>query len=321
MMRELVILLLRQLDRHPVRALSACTVQHAIHLVDDLRRRGILRYRPPLDEGDLMTAELADDEEVELRVEGEVCSDERTLDIDVRALALEIRRCSGLGGSALEVLNSKVIRLGSLPARPYPCTFYLVRLLDDRTALDIALSVKGRNGDGRVVLVSPTSRELRPDIMRRLAAEGIELVSAEDRVACAEGLHLQLALHDLVEPTTDQVPADALEIDKHAQRAFFHGHELRLEPRDYRVLARLAAEVDAGGAPVPNEDLLAALAGSDDPNRQPQEEQVASSVTWLRKVLCAAGGYPATDGKVLLRNQPGRGYLLSPPGQRIWVRH
>ncbi len=277
------------------------------------RQAGVLRYRRAADDLDLCSIAVADDGE--LVVEGEASGGHRWLDIDFRSVGMLVRRTAGLVGPPLERLNDRIIHLGQLPGDIHRRVFYLVRLLNDANALDVALALRGRSSGTLPVIVTPMTRDLALDVGRRLELEGITVASAIDLLDEQAAVPMALNLADVGLPK--QAPPDALEIDEHAQTAHFHRVRLELEPRHFRMLVILAREAATDGGIVPPDDLLAALAEGKDEDHQPQPEQVTVAASRIRKALRDAAGMQPDGKRVLLKNDRKGGYALAMDKRKV----
>ncbi len=227
----------------------------------------MLRYRRAEDDLDLCRTSFGDNGE--LVVEGATSDGHRWLDIDFGAVGAQARRAAGLAGPPLEKLSDRVLHLGQLPGDVHRRAFYLVRLLGDANALDIALALKGRSSGTRPVIVTPVQRDLALDVGRRLELEEIAVVAAISLLDEQAAVPIALRLVDAGLPK--QRPPDALEIDEHAATALFHRQLLDLEPRHFRVLVALAREASTDCGIVPPDALLEELAKGKDLNEQPQQ--------------------------------------------------
>lgn len=306
-------LLLQRLDHHPIRAITAADVEPFGDAVAEYRRLQLLRFRRSPDELDLISITVG--EQGDAVIESDAHDGSRWLDVDFRTVGLQIRRASGLAGSPVERLSDKVIHLGQFADDPHRRVFYLVRLLTDANAVELALSLKGRTGSASPVLLTPTPRHLSLDITRRIALEGVAIASASDLLGDQTTLPLALTLASVGVPA--ELPPDALEISVHAQTVRFHGKPIKPEPRDFRVLTELAREARSDGGFVPGDDLLTALAEGASPDALPQGEQVAVSVSRLRNALGSAAGLERTAAQKLVENNRKGGYRLAIAPEKI----
>lgn len=308
-------LLLRQLDRHPIRALSEAELAPFGDAFAAFRQAGMLRYRRPEDDLDLCRTNFGDNGE--LVVEGINSNGHRWLDIDFDAVGDQMRRAAGLAGPPLERLSDRVLHLGRPLGDVHRRAFYLVRLFGNANALDIALALKGRSSGTRPVIVTPVARDLALDVGRRLELEGIPVVAAIGLLDEQAAVPVAFRLAEAGIP--NQRPPDALEIDEHAGTAIFHRQPLDLEPRHFRVLVALAREASTDGGIVPADALLEELAKGKDQDRQPQQEQVAVAVSRIRAALRAAAGTSPDSKRQMFRNDRQGGYALTIEKRRLLV--
>ena len=308
-------LLLQQLDRHPIRPLKEADVASFGDALADFRQASMLRYRRAEDDLDVCRGSFTD--YGDLVVESVTPDGHRWLDIDYDAVSVQARRAGGLTGPPVERLSDRVIHLGQLPGDVHRRAFYLVRLLTDANALDVALALRGRSNGTRPVIVTPVERALALDIGRRLELEGIPVVAAASLLDEQAAVPIALRLADAGLP--EQRPPDALEINEHAGKALFHRQPLDLEPRHFRVLVALALEASTDCGIVPADALLEALADGKDQDKQPQPEQVTVAVSRIRAVLHAAAGTSRDGQGQLFRNDRKGGYALKVEKRKVFV--
>lgn len=306
-------LLLQRLDHHPIRAITAADVEPFGDAVAEYRRLQLLRYRRAPDELDLISITIG--EQGDAVIDSDAHDGSRWLDVDLRTVGLQIRRASGLAGSPVERLSDKVIHLGQFPDDPHRRVFYLVRILTDANAIELAMSLKGRTGSASPVILTPTPRHLSLDIARRIALDGVAIAAASDLLDDQATLPLALRLASVGLPA--ELPADGLEISVHARTARFHGKPVRLEPRDFRALVELAREAGSDGGFVPVHDFLAAIAEGKGGDALPQGEQVAASASRLRWALGAAAGLDRQAAQRLIVNDRKGGYRLAIEADKI----
>jgi hypothetical protein len=308
-------LLLRQLDRHPIRALTEADLVPFADALAACRQANMLRYRRSEDDLDLCSIDFTDSGDVAL--EGITPGGHRWLDIDFEAVGAQARRAAGLTGPPLEKLSDHIIHLGQFANDIHRRTFYLVRLLTDTNALNVALALKGRSSKSHPVILTPTRRELALGVSRRLELEGIPVVAAIELLAEKAATPIALRLAEV--GLSDQRPADALEVNDYAKTSLFHGQPLNLEPRHFRVLVALAREASTDCGFVPADVLLQELADGRDPDEQPQQEQVAVAISRIRAELRAAAGRPPNSRVQMLRNDRQGGYALTIEKKRVFV--
>lgn len=304
---RLCCLLLQRLDQYPIRAISAAEVERFGDAIAEYRRLQLLRFRRAQDELDLIFVTIG--EQGDAVIESDAPDGSRWLDVDFRTVGLQIRRASGLAGPPVERLSDKVIHLGQFPDDPYRRVFYLVRMLTDANAIELASSLKGRTGSASPVILTPTSRNFSLDIARRIALEGVAIAAASDLLDDQATLPLALRLASVGLPP--EVPPDGLEISVHARTARFHGKPVRLEPRDFRALVELTREAGSDGGFVSVQDLLVAIAEGKADDALPQGEQAAASVSRLRNALGSAAGLERAAAQKLIQNDRKGGYRLA----------
>lgn len=312
---RLCCLLLQQLDQHPIRAISAADVAPFGDAVVEYRRLQLLRFRRAPDDLDLSFVTVS--EHGDAVIESDAHDGSRWLDVNFRAVGLQIRRSSQLAGPPLEKLSDKVIHLGQFADDPHRRVFYFVRLLTDANAIELAISLKGRAGSASPVILTPTARHLGLDITRRITLEGVTIAAASELLDDEATSPLTLVLAPVGMPV--ELPPDALEISEHGCRARYHRKMLKLEPRDFRVLLELAREAGTDGGFVPGEDLLTALAEGKVHDALPQGEQVTGSVSRLRNALGSAAGLERAAAQKLIQNDRKGGYRLAIEPGKIFL--
>jgi hypothetical protein len=308
-------LLLQRLDHDPIRAITEAEIEPFGDAVAEYRRLQLLRYRRPPDELDLLLFTFGD--EGDAVVESDTHDGSRWLDVDFRAVGQQIRRSSGLGGPPVERLSDKVIHLGQFPDDAHRRVFYLVRLLTDGNAVELASSLKARTASASAIILTPTSRQFSMDIARRIALEGVTIVAASDYLDDQATMPLALQLASV--GVAMELPADALEISEHTRAACFHGKFVKIEPRDFRVLVELAREAGTDGGIVPAQVLLEAIAEGKTPDELPQQEQVGASVSRLRLALGGAAGLGRHMAQGLIVNERKAGYRLAIEPNKIFL--
>lgn len=317
-MTTLLASLLQQIDLHPIRALPAAACVGWEPLRDHLRQVGILAWRPPLDEADAADVEFVDGEPYLTVVQDDLHA--RSLDIDFRATAVAIRRDSGITGPPLELLDARVVRIGAVPAKPYPCGVYLVRLLSDRNALDTLSAIKARHGAGRVIIMTPTLRFLSPETLRLIQPLGVTISPVAERIAGALPAPFRMLLDDLVSGQDAAPREDALRIDEIRSVAAFRGSELSLTPREFHALRELAGAAADRDPIVSRGAILDVLARYSTHGEEPRDEQVTLVISAIKKAIAAAASPEEKASDALIRTVRGVGYELRLPADRIWFR-
>jgi DNA-binding response OmpR family regulator len=288
---ELVRLLLRQSDRHPIRAVGAADLKlYEPGFVRSLRNRGILVEREDLRDDGAAVFQVIDDGLVIVDPETGECEryedalDVQTFDIDIAALCRAIREQSGLGGPGPTALSIRVWRLGRHEGHNRAAEVCLVRRLREDTAQEIVDHVRGAIDDeAPVALISLGSCDLPTTVARQLEALRMTVVRAEDLLRDDPALPFALDLGRIRVPTGPQASDARLQIDRIGRRVIFEGIELDVEPRDFDAFVMLAEEAVAAGGWVPKDSLAATLQAST--GRESNPEQVDRCLNRLRDVF------------------------------------
>jgi hypothetical protein len=285
---ELVRLLLRQSDRHPIRAIGAADLKlHDPGFIRSLRICGILVEREDLrDDGD-QVFQVVEGGLVVVDPETGACErhddalDVRTFDIDIAALCRAIREQSGLAGPGPAALSARVWRLGRYEGHGRAAEVCLVRRLREDTAQEIVDHVRGAiDSEAPVALIGLGSCDLPTAVARQLDGLRMTVTRAEDLLRDDPDRPLALDLGRIRVPTGPHAPDARLQIDRIGRRAIFEGVELDVEPRDFDAFVLLAEEAVAAGGWVPKDSLAATLQAST--GRESNPEQVDRCMNRLR---------------------------------------
>ena len=285
---ELVRLLLRQSDRHPIRAVGAADLKpYAPGVVRSLRNRGILVEREDLRDDGAAVFQVVDDGLVVVDPETGECEryedalDVQTFDIDIAALCRAIREQSGLGGPGPTALSIRGWRLGRHEGHNRVTEICLVRRLREDTAQEIVDHVRGAiESEAPVALISLGGCDLPTAVARQLEALRMTVARAEDLLRDDPDLPFALDLGRIRVPTGPQASDARLQIDRIGRRVIFEGIELGVEPRDFDAFVMLAEEAVAAGGWVPKDSLAATLHAST--RRESNPEQVDRCMNRLR---------------------------------------
>ncbi|WP_084861268.1 hypothetical protein [Salibaculum halophilum] len=285
---ELVRLLLRQSDRHPIRAVAAADLKfYDPGVVRSLRNRGILVEREDLSDDGAAVFQVVDDSLLVIDPETGECEryedalDVRTFDIDIAALCRAIREQSGLGGPGPAALSARVWRLGRHESHGRAAEICLVRWLREDTAQEILDHVRGAiDSEAPVALVSLGSCDLPTAVARQLDGLRMTVARAEDLLRDDPDRPFALDLARTRVPTGPQTLNARLEIDRIGRRVVFEGIELAVEPRDFDAFVLLAEEAVAAGGWVPKDSVAATLQAST--GRESNPEQVDRCMNRLR---------------------------------------
>jgi hypothetical protein len=288
---ELVRLLLRQSDRHPIRAVGAADLRpYEPWVVRSLRNRGILAEREDLRDDGAAVFQVVDDGLVVIDPETGECDryedalDVQTFDIDIAALCRAIREQSGLGGPGPAALSAWVWRLGRHEDYGRAAEICLVRRLRADSAQEIIDHVRGAiDGEAPVALISLGNSDIPTGIARQLEGLRMTVARAEDLLRDDPALPFALDLGRIRVPTGPQASDARLQIDPIGRRVIFEGIELGVEPRDFDAFVLLAEEAVAAGGWVPKDSLAATLQAST--GRESNPEQVDRCMNRLRDVF------------------------------------
>ena len=330
---DLLRLLLRQTDRHPPGAVDGVHLADADPaFVERLLAEGILTEEGPLQDiapdpasqgGLPRPIWRRDDKALALSLEGEAAPepvDPRELvqyPIDVLRLCGAIRNDNDLTGSGPEVLSPRTILIGwksdAVGRRP----IVLCRLLRDGNAYEAVHMLTSRLNADRLILLTPTERPLAVDVLNSLSRRGVEIVPAV------------LALHDsATHPfllrmegwgTRARSTPDAsvaLFVDIGGYRAFFFGHELELQRREFKVLVELASAYPGGGYVSRDQLYDAMYPRGPGGEARPYDEQVTDAISRLRAAFRKAG---RPFGKII-ENKRKVGYRLTPGIGQVQIR-
>lgn len=317
-------LLLRRSDRHPIACVDGGDLAaFDPKLVRQFIRAGLLVEREKLTEVGDCVFQSVGERVVAVSVDGDgetVIAPVDALqqfDLDFLRLCEAVRKANRLEGR-IQAIDARVVCLGGLGKGSRRREFYVVRALQSRNAIDIALAVKGRGG-GPVVILTPTDRQLPNDVVRRLAADQITIAAISE-----------ILKEDAEEPFTLVLPQatiaaasisgdERLVIDVQGARATFDGQEVELRPREFHVLSLLAIELTEQNGFV-SRDRISATIREITKNDDANEEQVEKSVSLLRNAVAKAGGLHAEQRAKIIETKRRVGYrlVLSPEHVRIF---
>ena len=173
---ELIRLLLRQSDRHPVRAIGAAELEpYDPRFRRSLRNLGILVPRVDLPDDGGSVFGVIDGSLIVVDPETGECErhddslDIQVFDIDVGALCRAIREQSGLNGPGPTAISARIWRLGRYHQHGRAAEICLVRRLREETAQEILDHVRGAiDTETSVALVSLGRSELPTVVTRQL---------------------------------------------------------------------------------------------------------------------------------------------------------
>lgn len=314
--KELVRLLLRQSDRHPVRAIGAAELQcHDPRFIRSLRNLGILLEREDLrDDGAEVFQQVADalvviDPETGAIERHDDMLDIRFFDIDLPALCRVIREQSGLSGPSMVSISTRIWRLGRYERHGRAAMICLVRRLREDSAQEIIDLVRGAiDSEEPVALISLGACDLPTTVARQLDGLRMTLANAADLLKDDPDQPFALDLGRIRVPTGPQAPEARLQIDRFGRRVIFHEIELAIEPRDFDAFVLLAEEAVAAGGWVLRESIADALQAST--GRDSNVEQVDRCINRLRTAFKRLAGAIDVPQKAFIETKPKVGYRL-----------
>jgi DNA-binding winged helix-turn-helix (wHTH) protein len=315
---NLIRLLLRRSDRHPVATLDGLDLaDHGAGSVDRLIEACILIECAPLELVDGMPVRMADGGAFVSCPSGRNLSEEvdprtlRQFEIDMNRLCVEIRRANGFTGAPVERLSHRLFHLGDFEAGGRSRPVFLARLLRDDNALDTVLALRGRSDGKDIVLLVPTNPELTLETSRRVACEGVTLVAMTESLRPNGQEPLALTIPPAPRGLEQDRPDARLIVNATGGTVRFEGREISLARREFDLLVALANEAAIGGGFVDHDALYAAIQGSGSPGEiMVYEEQIAKSISTLRKVMADAAGLSDGERKALVENKRKVGYRL-----------
>lgn len=334
---DLIRLLLRQMDRHPPRALDGVDLADADpRLVERLLSDRVLTEEPPLQ--DIGPSQRSQDdlprpiwrrggEALAFSIEGGAEPeqiDPRELvhySIDVIQLCRALRNDNQLTGSGPEVLSPRTVLIGWKSGVGGRRAVVLCRLLRDSNAYEDVHMLTSRLNADHLMLITPTQRTLAVDVSNSLRDRGIEIVPADLAMLGAAGRPFALQMEGW-SPSVPSVsdPTIALLIDTRGQRAFFFSHELELPLREFKVLVELAKAFTSGGYVSYDRLYCVMYPESGEGEARAYDEQVTDAVSRVRVTLkktARAAGRPI--GKII-ENKRKFGYRLAHETGPIQVR-
>ena len=312
----LVRLLLRQSDRHPIRAIGAVELE-AYHprFVRSLRNLGILTDRENLRDDGAAVFQIVDDSLVVIDPETGECErhedapDVQTFDIDIASLCRAMREQSGLRGPGPSAISEWVWRLGRHEGHGRAAEICLVRRLREETAQQIVDHVRGAiDSEAPVALISLGSSDIPTAVARQLEILRMTVAPARDLLLDDPHRPFALDLDRIRAPAGPQATDARLQIDRIGRRVLFEGHELDVEPRDFSAFVLLAEEAAAAGGWVLRDSILAALQSST--GRENYPEQVDRCINRLRAAFRNLSGANEVPKNGLIETKPKVGYRL-----------
>ena len=316
--RDLLCLVLQRIDRHPIGEVDGVEVDGwSQAALDHLLEHRILMQRSPLTELDGCPVQWVGckpflfDPEDERPPEGIDPRLLTTYEIDVLRLCRAVRRTSCLEGPPVEELSAGTYFIGHRGNGRQRLSVCLVRLLRDDSVSDVVWTVRARIGTGTLLLLTPGMVELRPRTREHLAADHalvLPLLDTLDRDA-PEPFALKIPV---ATRTTSAAPSDArLQIDAAGGRATLDGTEIPVGRQEFAILSALAEEAGGQNGYVHRNDLLGIVEASRDDSENPATpENLANTLSRLRRALADAAGIAPSEMTRLIETKRGVGHRL-----------
>ena len=316
--RDLLCLVLQQIDRHPIGEVDGVEVDgFSQAALDHLLEHRILTQRAPLTELDGCPVQwlggnpFVFDPEDERPPEGIDPRLLTTYEIDVLGLCRALRRTSCLEGPPVGEMSAGTYFIGHRGNGRRRLSACLVRRLRDGNVSDVVWALRARIGTGTLLLLTPGVVELRRRTREHLAADHalvLPLLDALDRDA-PEPFALKIPV---ATRTTSAAPSDArLQIDAAGVRATLDGTEIPAGRQEFAILSALAEEAGDQNGYVHRNDLLGIVdVCRDDPEDPATPENLANTLSRLRRALADAAGIPPSETTPLIETKRGVGHRL-----------
>jgi DNA-binding response OmpR family regulator len=318
-------LVLQRSDRHPIACidgddLAKFNSQTVRWFID----RGLLTERELLVEAGQISFQMTGDQIAAFSLDGDeetrlvATLTLRQFDLDLHAICKQIRIANKLEGRKVEIINPKVVWLGALGKGSRRREFYFVRALHTRSATDTALSIRGRASAASLVILTPTERNLSNDILKRLAAEGISIVSISEMLEDETAEPFSLSLPSSIAATRAPRTQERLTIDDQGVRAVFDGRDVDLRPREFHVLKLLAIETTGQNGFV-SRAIISETIREVTGNQETNEEQVDKSINLIRDALAKAGRLNGNQRAKLIETKRKVGYRVTLPAEAVRI--
>jgi hypothetical protein len=264
---DLVKLLLRQSDRHPIRAVGVEDLMPFDEsLLRSLRTSGVLVERSDIrEDGEAILqvveeAMIAIDPETGACVRAEDAMGIRMYDIDFAAVCREIRGQSGLKGPGPTRISPRIWRIGRHVHNSRSAEVCLVRQLRPENAQETVDHIRGAiEADAFVAVIALSACDLPTPVARQLPGMRITITSVADHLGDDPAVPFALDLSRIRLGTAAPNSDARLSIDRIGRRAMMDGVELSIEPRDFGVLTLLAEEAAEAGGWVMKDSISATI--------------------------------------------------------------
>jgi DNA-binding response OmpR family regulator len=310
-------LLLQRSDRHPPGCIDGGDlVPVDLAAVDGFVRLRLLVEREPPAEADGGMLQKAGDRWISTSVDGDTetrpidANALKQFDIDLLELCRQLRRANGWQGSSVERLGPRAFWLGAIGTGSRRRVFVLVLAMRDENAVDTALAIRGRADAGNVAILTPTERNLSTGVLKRLAAERVQVLPITEMLDDDAVEPLTLRIPRALSSAADASAEERLVVDVQGTRAWFDGKDVDVRAREFAVLTLLAIELmDQDG--FVTRDAIFSSQREATGNEDAQEEQIEKSVSLLRAALAKAGGMTRRQGGSLIKVKRNVGYRLN----------
>lgn len=320
---NLVKLLLRQSDRHPIRAVGAeDLLPFDESLWRSLRANGILLERSDLLDDSEAILQVVDEAMIAIDPETGAC--ERTedvmgirmYDIDFGAICQEIRVQSGLKGPGPTRISPRIWRAGRHVHNARSAEVCLVRQFRPENAQETVDHIRGAiEAEAFVAIIALSACDLPTPVARQLTGMRITISSVEDHLGNDPAAPFALDFSLIRLGSAAPAGEARLSIDRVGRRAIMDGVELSIEPRDFGVLTLLAEEAAEVGGWVMKDAVSATIHAATGNPANP--EQADRSINRLRDVFRKDTRLKDVPTDGFIQTKPKVGCRLSLPSLAI----
>lgn len=320
---ELVRLLLRQSDRHPIRAVGSGDLQpFDPRFVRSLKNLGILNEREDLCDSGETVLQVVDKAMIAVDPDTGACErvddalDIQMHDINFGAICREIRSQSRLEGPGPSPISPRIWRLGRHFRNARAAEICLARRLRTETAQEFVDHVRGAiDAEAFIAVIGLTRCDLPSAVSRQLDGLRMTVTAVEDHLGNDPAAPFALDLGRIRMASPAVANDTRLAVDRIGRRVILDGIELSIEPRDLGVLVLLAEEAADAGGWVPRDSIAATLVASTD--RDGNLEQVDRSMNRLRDAFRKDARLTEVPRSGFIETKPKVGYRLTLPTSEI----
>jgi DNA-binding winged helix-turn-helix (wHTH) protein len=320
---QLIRLLLRRSDQHPIRAVGAEDLQiFDPRFIQRLKSVGVLTERGELrDDGDTIlhvvgNALIAVEPETGDCQRFQGTADIALWDIDLAAICREIRAQTGLTGPGPTKLSPRIWRLGRHARGERSAEVCLVRRMRPDTAQEIIDHVRGAiHSEAFVAIIALSRCDLPAPVTRQLDAMRITTTPIGDHLGDDAAAPFALDLSRLRLPSASVASGAQLTIDRVGRRALFEGLELSIQPRDFGAFVLLAEEAASVGGWIHKDAIAASVRAAT--GRDGNEEQADKSINRLRDSFRKDQRLKSVPRDGFIETKAKVGYRLTMPPSAI----